>query len=210
MSNRPLPVSPPLLALISAPSGAGKTTLCQNLLGKRPEFARAVTCATRPPRPGERDGVDYHFLTPEAFDARLAAGEFLEHATVFGNRYGTLASEVLSNLRSGKNLLLAIDVQGAASVRARARQDPELGAALVTIFLTPPSFAELESRLRKRGTESPDVLERRLGKARAEIARWNEFEYLITSGTMEEDLRRLEAILDAEKLRQTRARPPTI
>lgn len=210
MSNSREKFSPPLLALISAPSGAGKTTLCQNLLAKRPEFVRAVTCTTRPPRPGERDGVDYHFLAPDAFAARLAAGEFLESATVHGNSYGTLTSEVLSKLRAGKNALLNIDVQGAAAVRARAGEIPELRAALVTIFLTTPSFAELESRLRNRGTESPEILKRRLGIARAEIARWNEFDYLIVSGTMEEDLRRLEAILNAEKMRQRRAVPPEI
>jgi guanylate kinase len=198
------------MALISAPSGAGKTTLCQNLLNKRPEFTRVITCTTRPPRPRERHGVDYYFLTPEAFAVKEAAGEFLESATVFGNRYGTLTSEVLTKLRAGKDVLLNIDVQGAESVRAKAKADPELKTALVTIFLTPPTFAELECRLRKRGTESPEVLERRLGIARKEIARWNEFEYLLVSGTMDEDLRRLEAILDAEKLRQFRAHPPVI
>jgi len=154
--------------------------------------------------------VPRHADAPDAFAARLASGEFLESATVHGNSYGTLTSEVLSKLRAGKNALLNIDVQGAAAVRARAGEMAELNAALVTIFLTTPSFAELESRLRNRGTESPEILKRRLGIARAEIARWNEFDYLIVSGTMEEDLRRLEAILDAEKMRQRRAVPPEI
>lgn len=198
----------PLLVLISAPSGAGKTTLCQNLLNKHPEFTRAITCTTRQPRPGERDGVDYFFLSPETFQAKVRSGEFLEHATVFGNSYGTLRSEVLAKLRAGKDVLLNIDVQGAESVRAQAQQDPELRSALVTVFLTPPTLAELESRLRGRGTESPEVLDRRLSVAAKEIACWIDFQYLLTSGSMADDLRRLEVIIEAERMRQARSQAP--
>ena len=208
MNNMPTFQRIPLLVLISAPSGAGKTTLCRNLLAKHSEFTRVITCTTRAPRPGEHDGVDYYFLSPQAFDARLKAGEFLEYATVFGNSYGTLRSEVLAKLRAGRDVLLNIDVQGAASVRVHAQGDPELSAALVTVFLTPPSFAELESRLRNRGTESLEVLEHRLGVARKEIACWVDFQYLLTSGSMAEDLRRLEVIIEAERLRRGRSKPP--
>ncbi len=198
----------PLLVLLSAPSGAGKTTLCHNLMSKHPEFTRVITCTTRPPRPGERDGIDYFFLTQGTFQARVLAGEFLEHATVFGHSYGTLQSEVLAKLRDGRDVLLNIDVQGAASVRAQAQQNSELRAALLTVFLTPPSFGELESRLRKRGTESLDILEHRLSIARKEIACWSDFQYLLTSGSMAEDLRRLEVIIEAERLRVGRSKPP--
>src|SRR4051812_8409622 len=131
------PTTSPLLVLISAPSGVGKTTLCRQLLEARPQMSRAVTCTTRPPREGERDGVDYYFLDAGSFLKRVQAGNFLEHATVFGNSYGTLKSEVLSKLRQGKDVLLNVDVQGAASIRKRAEEDPELERSLVTVFLTP-------------------------------------------------------------------------
>src|SRR5947207_1682072 len=124
----------PLLVLISAPSGGGKTTICRELLAARPEMARAVTCTTRPPRPGERDGVDYYFLDATSFLKRVQAGNFLEHATVYGNSYGTLKSEVLDKLRKGKDVLLNVDVQGASTIRERAREDPELKKSLVSVF----------------------------------------------------------------------------
>ncbi len=145
----------PLLIVISAPSGGGKTTLCEQLLAANPSMTRAVTCTTRAPRPGEKDGVDYYFLDAGSFLKRVQAGNFLEHATVFGNSYGTLKSEVLSKLRQGKDVLLNVDVQGAATIRERAEEDPELKRALVQVFLTPPSLAILEERLKRRGTDSP-------------------------------------------------------
>src|SRR6266705_2154753 len=130
----------PLLLVISAPSGGGKTTLSQQLLAARPEIVRAVTCTTRDPRPGEREAVDYYFLDAASFLKRVQAGNFLEHATVYGNSYGTLKSEVLGKLRQGKDVLLNVDVQGAATIRERAEEDPELKRALVSVFLTPASL----------------------------------------------------------------------
>jgi len=197
-----------VLLLLSAPSGAGKTTLCQELLRRRPGLSRVVTCTTRPPRPGERDGVDYHFLDPETYERKVAAGEFFEHAVVYGHGYGTLRREVLDRLRSGSDVLLNVDGQGAAAIRARAREDAVLRRALVTVFLTPPSLEVLEGRLRRRGTDPEPVIRRRLATARTEIARWHEFDYLILSGTIEEDVARLEAILEAEKLRVCRQKAP--
>src|ERR1700722_151341 len=123
----------PLRILISAPSGGGKTTLCQQLLRTRRNMVRAVTCTTRPPRPGEKDGVDYYFLKAEDFLRRVQAGNFLEHATVFGNSYGLLKSELLGKLRTGKDVLLNVDVQGAATIREAALKESELKDALVTI-----------------------------------------------------------------------------
>src|SRR5271169_4572850 len=134
------PALSPLLVLISAPSGGGKTTLCQQLLAARPQMTRAVTCTTRAPRPGEKDGVDYYFLDAGSFLKRVQAGNFLEHATVFGNSYGTLKSEVLGKMRQGKDVLLTVDVQGAAAIRIQAESDPELKKALVQVFLTPPTL----------------------------------------------------------------------
>ncbi len=198
----------PLLIVLSAPSGGGKTTVCQQVLAARPAMARVVTCTTREPRPGEKDGVDYYFLDAATFLKRVQAGNFLEHATVYGNSYGTLKSEVLGKLRQGKDVILTVDVQGAASIRARAEEDPELKRALVSVFLTPPSLATLEERLRKRGMDAPAVIQKRLSVARQEIAQWKNFDYLVISSTIAEDLRRMLAIIEAEKLRSGRMQLP--
>ena len=198
----------PLLIVISAPSGGGKTTLCQQLLAVRPNVTRAITCTTRSPRPGEQDGVDYYFLDAGTFLKRVQAGNFLEHATVYGNSYGTLKSEVLGKLRHGKDVVLNVDVQGAAAIRSGAEGDAELKRALVTVFLAPPSIDALEQRLKKRGLDSPAAIQKRLSVARQEIAQWKHFDYLIVSSAIAEDLRRMQAIMDAEKMRQGRANLP--
>jgi len=197
-----------LLVVLSAPSGAGKTTVCQQLTAADPGIVRAITCTTRPPRPGECEGVDYYFLDAEKFLKRVQAGEFLEHATVYGHSYGTLKSEVRSRLRAGQDVLLNVDVQGAATIREKAQEDPELKRALVSVFLTPQSLAQLETRLRKRGTDEPAVIQRRLGVARQEIAQWRHFDYLLISNTIPEDLGRMLTIVEAEKMRSSRAQPP--
>jgi guanylate kinase len=200
----------PLLVLLSAPSGGGKTTVCQELLAARPDMTRAITCTTRAPRLGEKDGVDYYFLDAESFLKRVQAGNFLEHATVYGNIYGTLKSEVLNKLRQGRDVLLNVDVQGAASIRAHAEEDAELKRALVTVFLTPPSLAVLEARLKKRGTDSPADIRKRLSRARQEITQWKHFDYLLISASIPEDLRRMQAIIEAEKMRSERAVAPEL
>jgi guanylate kinase len=196
----------PLLIVISAPSGGGKTTLCQQLLARHPEMTRAVTCTTRAPRVGEIDGRDYYFIDDEEFTHRIEAGSFLEHARVYDQSYGTPKPEVLDKLRLGQDVLLNIDVQGAATVCARAMADADLRHALVTVFLTPRTLRELEERLRRRGTDSPAQLEKRLGVARLEIEHWTNFQYLILSTTIAEDLRRMEAIIEAERMRVGRAK----
>jgi guanylate kinase len=198
----------PLLIVISAPSGGGKTTLCQQLLAARRNVTRAITCTTREPRPGEKDGVDYYFLDATTFLRRVQAGHFLEHATVYGNSYGTLRSEVWDKLRAGKDVLLNIDVQGAASVRQCVESDGELKRSFVSVFLTPPSMEILEQRLKKRGQDSPEVIRKRLSVARQELIQWKNFDYLIMSTSIEEDLRRMLAIVDAEKMRQFRSKSP--
>jgi len=197
-----------LLIVISAPSGGGKTTLCEQLLEHESNTVRAITCTTRDPREGEKDGVDYYFLDAQTFLKRVQAGNFLEHATVYGNSYGTLKSEVLGKLRQGKDVLLSIDVQGAATIRDRAEEDAELKRALLTIFLAPPSLEVLEKRLRKRGKDSPAVIQKRLAVARQEIAQWKNFDYLMVSSTIPEDLRRMQSIMIAEKLRVLRGHLP--
>jgi len=208
-SSKPTEKNPsPLLILISAPSGGGKTTLCQQLLAARPDMTRAITCTTRAPRPGEQDGVDYYFFTAADFQRRVAADEFIEHATVFGWSYGILRSELVNQLRSGRDVLLNVDVQGAATIRRRAQQEPALKRALVTVFLTPPSIKVLEERLKKRAMDAPEEIQKRLGIARQEIAEWNNFDYLLISLSVQEDLRRMLAIVEAEKLRAARSPAP--
>jgi len=199
------PPPAPLVLLVSAPSGGGKTTVCAQLLAATPGLTRAITCTTRSPRPGERDGIDYYFLDPDTFARRVAAGEFLEHATVYGQCYGTLKAELLDRLRAGQDVLLNIDVQGAASVRAQAAHHPDLGAALVTVFLTPASLDTLADRLRKRAEDSEAMIQQRLAAAKTETRRWREFDYLVLSTTIPEDLRRVQAIYIAEKLRSRRS-----
>jgi len=206
----PGPDGQPLLVVISAPSGAGKTTLCEQVLATLPLMTRAVTCTTRAPRAGERDGVDYYFLAAPVFQEQVQAGHFLEHATVHGNHYGTLKAEVLDKLRQGRDVLLNVDVQGAAAIREKAAADPELKRSLVSVFLTPPSMAVLEARLRKRGTDAPEVIQRRLGVARQESAHWQHFDYLMVSGAIPEDLRRMLVILEAEKMRSLRSAGPNL
>ena len=200
--------SAPLLILISAPSGGGKTTLCQQLLDARPDMARVITCTTRQPRPGEKDGVDYYFLNATEFQRRVQAGDFLEHATVFGRSYGTLKSEVFSRLRGEQDVLLNVDVQGAATIRELAQREPELKRALVTVFLAPASVAVLEERLKNRGADAPGEIQKRLGVARQEVAHWRNFDYLLISSTIPEDLRRMLAIAEVEKLRAARVTAP--
>lgn len=197
-----------LLILISAPSGGGKTTVCEQVLAAMPSTTRAVTCTTRLPRQGEQEGVDYYFLEMQLFEDRIEAGEFLEHAMVHGNRYGVLRSEVISKLALGKDVLLSMDVQGAATIRKQAELDEELRRALVTVFITPATMNVLKERLKKRGQNSAEDMERRLLAARQEVAHWVKYDYLIMSTSVAEDLRRMQAIILAEKMRVTRSRLP--
>jgi guanylate kinase len=197
-----------LLIVISAPSGGGKTTLCERLLQAHANIVRAITCTTREPRHGEKDGEDYYFLDAATFLKRVQAGNFLEHATVYGNSYGTLKSEVLGKLRQGKDVLLSVDVQGAAAIRAKAQEDQELKPALVEVFLAPASLAVLEQRLKKRGKDAPATIQKRLSVARQEIAQWKHYDYLIISDSIDEDVRRMEAIVESEKMRQFRSQAP--
>jgi guanylate kinase len=200
----------PLLVLVSAASGAGKTTLVREVLAARPGMQRAVTCTTRPPRPGEQDGVDYYFLTSERFARLLAAGKFIEHARVYGYDYGLLRAEVIKKLRAGTDVLVNVDVQGAATIRGIAARDPELQRSLVTIFLSPPSLELLAQRLRKRGTDSEKVIARRLRAAKREIKAWRHFDYLIITNTVELDRQHALAIIESEKMRCLRSQAPAI
>jgi guanylate kinase len=192
-----------VLMLIAGPAGSGKTTLSERLVATRPEFERVITATTRPMRPGEVDGVHYHFLTDAEFDARVARGEFLEWATVHGRdrRYGTLRRAVLEPLAAGRNLVLNVDVQGVRSFRTAAQTEPQLRAALVTVFVIPASLDQLRARLRQRGQDSAEEIERRMQTAAAEIREAASFDHVIATGTREVDFAALGAIW--EKVRRT-------
>jgi guanylate kinase len=199
--------STPLLVVVSAPSGAGKSTLCDNVRAALPSATRAVTCTTREPRDGEADGVDYYFLGEEEFLARVESGEFLENAVVHGNHYGVLKSELRAKLAGGSDVLLNIDVQGAATLRERAATDPVLSRSLVTVFLRPPSLEELEQRLRGRGTDSDEVIARRLAIARDEMDQAEKFDHTLTSQTREADVDRMLGIIENVRLAKREAIP---
>ncbi len=190
-----------ILFVVSAPSGAGKSTLCANLK-QAPDFKYSVSCTTRPPRPGEEDGVDYWFLSDGDFEAKKEAGEFLEHARVHRYQYGTLKKNSYEVLQSGIDLLLDIDVEGAKQIRASG--EPWITQSLVDIFIMPPTIEELERRLRKRGTETEEQIAIRLENARKEMAHWQPYLYTILSGTMEEDLQKFRAIIRAERYKSSR------
>lgn len=196
--------SAPFLLLISAPSGAGKTTVSQGLMNACPGIGRIVTCTSRSPRPGEVDGIDYHFLSRAGFEERIAAGRFLEYADVYGDWKGILKESVRAQWAAGRDALLSVDVQGAETVRKVVASDPSLAGRLVTVFITPGSRAELEARLRGRDADAPEAIARRLDTAEPEVARWAEFDYLLVSRSREEDLGRLRSIYEAERARASR------
>ena len=190
-----------ILFVISAPSGAGKTTLC-TALRQKPDFVWSVSCTTRTPRTGEIDGQDYHFLSKDEFTRRLEAGEFLEHAEVHGNRYGTLKAPVLENLHNGIDVLLDIDTHGAANIRACG--DALILDALADVFIIPPDLEELRQRLLRRGTETEQQVEIRLRNAALEMECWRDYRYTIISGSMEENIEKFRAVMRAERYRTRR------
>jgi len=185
-----------ILFVLSAPSGAGKTTLTTSLRQK-PDFVYSVSCTTRAPRPGEIHGEDYYFLKEDDFLARVAAGEFLEHANVHGRHYGTLKQTVIDQLIHGVDVLIDIDTQGAANIRAC--NDPFIQGALADVFIMPPSLEELRRRLTRRGTETPEQIEIRITNAATEMERWRDYRYTLISGSMEEDIEKFRAVMRAER-----------
>jgi guanylate kinase len=186
---------PARFLVVSGPSGAGKSTVIARACALEPGLLRCLSCTTRAPRGGERDGVDYHFLAPDEFARRAAAGGFLEHAIVFGKAsYGTPRAEIEAALAAGRPVIKDIDVQGAAQIR---RTFPEA----VHIFLVPPTASEVECRLRGRGTDADEVVRRRLDEAEREIAHWRDYDYLVVNGEVEQAARDLLAVLRAEGLR---------
>lgn len=186
-----------VLFVVTGSSGTGKTTLLRAALAHIPHLAFSVSATTRPARPGEQDGVDYHFLAEERFRALLAEDAFLEHAEVYGNRYGTLREPVERALAAGTSILLDIDTQGAAQVRSR-------WPGALSIFILPPSTAVLEARLRARAADPEDVIRRRVGEAHIQLQECGQFDYLVVNDHLPAAVDQLQAVIVAELLRRPR------
>jgi guanylate kinase len=187
-----------LMLVVSSPSGAGKTTLCNRLLAASPELVLSISATTRPPRPGETDGREYRFVDRASFDAMVAEGAFLEWADVHEHRYGTPRAPVAQALASGKDVLFDIDWQGAARIAASASQEA------VRVFVLPPSMRDLASRLRGRAQDDEGVIRRRLARAYGEIAHWREYDYVIVNDELDRADGELAAIYKAERLKRDR------
>lgn len=184
------------LFIVSGPAGSGKTTLCDRMIAESPQIDRVITATTRAPREGEVDKTDYHFFDYKTFREKIDSGNFYEYATVHGNLYGTLKSEVQEKLSDGIDLLLNIDVQGAAQFREAAKHEPLLKGKIVTIFIMPPSIKVLEARLRNRGTDSEVEIQGRLEVAVEEMAQSSHYEYRISSASRNEDFEALKEIYE--------------
>lgn len=187
-----------LMLVLSSPSGAGKSSLAKRLLDTDPNFTLSVSATTRAPRPSERDGREYHFMTREEFEAAEERDEFLESALVFGNHYATPRKPVEDALAAGRDVLFDVDWQGARALRAAAEHD------VVAIFVLPPSAEELERRLRSRAQDSEEVILRRMAKSAGEISHWKEYEYVLINADFEDTQKRLERIIAAERLKRLR------
>ncbi len=187
-----------LLFVLSSPSGAGKSTLSRMLLAADRATAPSVSATTRPPRPGEVDGVDYHFVSDARFEAMVSAGDFLEWAHVFGHRYGTPRAPIDRLLAEGRDVLFDIDWQGAQQLHQAAERD------VVRVFILPPSIEELERRLRSRGTDTDAVIAARMDRARAEISHWDNYDYVLVNAGLDSCFADVRTILNAERLKRAR------
>ncbi|HRO10425.1 guanylate kinase [Amaricoccus sp.] len=188
-----------LLIILSSPSGAGKSTLSRRLLELDPEVRFSVSATTRPPRPGEREGDHYYFKSRREFLAMVEAGEMLEEAEVFGNLYGTPRAPVEAAIAGGRDVLFDVDWQGGQQIRNSTLRD-----SVVSIFILPPSIAELEARLRARGQDAEDVVAGRMEKSRDEISHWAEYDYVLVNANLKQCEEELRAIIAAERLRRDR------
>jgi guanylate kinase len=191
---------PGLLFIVSAPSGAGKTTLVERLVEQTPQLRMSRSYTSRPARQGETDGVDYNFVTRDRFESMIAAGEFLEWADVFGNLYGTCAEDTERMLAGGDDVVLVIDVQGARLVRSRK-------SGAITVFVMPPSYGVLEQRLRGRSQDAEAAIRRRLRVAKDEVASFSEYDYIVVNDELTSAVDRLRSIVIAERARRARMCP---
>lgn len=188
-----------LLLILSSPSGAGKSTLARMLMAWDPTMRFSVSATTRAPRPGELDGREYHFVSRADFEAMVAAGDMLEHAEVFGNLYGSPRAPVEAAMAEGRDTVFDIDWQGGQQIR-----NSGLGRDVVSVFVLPPSIAELDRRLHSRGQDSEAVIAGRMARAEGEISHWAEYDYVLVNRDLESTYKDLQGILEAERLRRDR------
>lgn len=188
-----------LMLVLSSPSGAGKTTLSRRILECEPQVSMSVSVTTRPPRQGEVEGKDYFFASPSSFQGMAKGGGFLEHAVVFGHHYGTPKEPVMMALAKGRDVLFDIDWQGTQQLRQQAGDD------LVSIFVLPPSHAELERRLRARAQDSEDVVAARMARASNEISHWAEYDYVVINDDLDSTVKKIQTIMAAERMKRGRA-----
>lgn len=193
-----------MVLILSGPSGSGKSTLYKRAFAQTGGFEFSVSCTTRAPREGEQDGVDYHFATRERFEELLKEDAFAEYAEVHGNFYGTLKSELTGRMERGIDVLLDIDVQGAMQLRKLCERDPQFADACEFVFVMPPSYEELEKRLRGRGSETEETLTRRLKNARMEMEYWNKYDYLILNDDLETATERFVSLINTMRLKTKR------
>ncbi|MDE1967597.1 MAG: guanylate kinase [Alphaproteobacteria bacterium] len=187
-----------ILLVLSSPSGAGKTTITRALVTREPQLALSVSATTRPRRAGEVDGKDYHFVDPPRFATMVANGELLEHATVFGHSYGTPRAPLMAAIESGRDIITDIDWQGTQQLQAK------IGADLVSVFILPPTMAALEARLKSRAQDSDEVVRARMAKSSEELSHWDAYDYVVINDDFEDSVRRVQAILSAERVQRRR------
>jgi len=187
-----------LMLVLSSPSGAGKTSISRELLSRDKNLFMSVSATTRPKRPGEVEGKDYYFVSSEGFEGMVTRGEFLEHATVFGNRYGTPVAPVEKALAEGHDVLFDIDWQGTQQIASKLPDD------LVTVFILPPSTKDLEQRLKTRAQDPPDVVAQRMAKAADEMSHWDAYDYIVINRDLAQSVAEVQAVLAAERLSRRR------
>jgi len=188
-----------LLFILSSPSGAGKSSIARRLLAEEPELEFSISATTRPPRPGEEDGREYHFRSREEFAAMVEAGEMLEHAEVFGNFYGTPRAPAEAAIEAGRDVIFDVDWQGAQQIANSSLRDN-----VVSVFILPPSISALEERLRMRAQDSDEVIAARMSEAMSEISHWGEYDYVLVNADLDQCIGEVRSILHAERLRRGR------
>jgi len=193
-----------MVIVVSGASGTGKSTICNQVRKDMPELGFSVSCTTRAPRAGEKDSVDYYYISKEEFEKRIETDKFIEHAEVFSNYYGTLKSEVINKVQAGKDVFLDIDIQGALQIQHAAKNDPVLKKCCEFIFIVPPSMLELEQRLRGRSSDSEEQISQRLKKAEHEISFCHKYDFLIVNDKLDRAVNEMESLIRALRLNTKR------